>query len=217
MAVGVLALQGGFQKHLDVLHALNVIAREVRKPAELDGLDGLIIPGGESGALLKLMSPLSFVDAIQSFHKKGGCLFGTCAGAILLAKAVMPKQESIGLIDIDVHRNAYGRQMDSFVGTGCVVNAALPVAHVPCVFIRAPKISRVGEGVETLVTCQEVPVVVAQGRVMVATCHPELSADTAVHQHFVSAMIDKKKQSHDREGVVHRDSDVSKDVSKQGK
>jgi pyridoxal 5'-phosphate synthase pdxT subunit len=175
MSIGVLALQGGVDAHI---HALNGQAIPVKKPSELSGLSTLIIPGGETTALLKLMAPLGWMPAIADFHAAGGCLFGTCAGMILLAKHVQPEQKALGLIDIDVKRNAYGRQLDSFIAESVLSSGAA----LEMVFIRAPKITRVGDGVEVLVSHNNEPVMVRQGRVMVASFHPELSDSSPVYK-----------------------------------
>lgn len=174
--IAVLALQGGFQKHIDALAAAGLDAIAVKKPEQLAGKRHLIIPGGESSALLKLMAPLNWQQAIVDFHADGGHIFGTCAGMILLAKHVQPQQDSLGLIDIDVARNAYGRQIDSFIAEGEYQQQAIEL-----VFIRAPKMTRIGDDVEVLVTHAEQAVMVRQGRVMVASFHPELSVASPIY------------------------------------
>jgi len=188
--IGVLALQGDFALHVKALARcgrsgeMTVDAVEVRKPEELEGLDGLIIPGGESTTLLKLMDEWRFVPALEKFHAGGKPIFGTCAGLILLAREVeSPAQFSLGLIDVGVERNAYGRQRESFAAEG---QAELDDGQRPIemVFIRAPRIRRVGPGVTTLARHGDEPVMARQGRVLVATFHPELTNDTAVHQYF---------------------------------
>lgn len=184
MRIGVLALQGDFALHAKALARCGAEAVEVRKPAELAGLDGLIIPGGESTTLLKLMEEWGFVAAIEKFHAEGKPIFGTCAGLIVLAREVLnPRQFSLGLVDVTVERNAYGRQRESFEASG---TAALDGRRVPfeMVFIRAPRIRRVGPGVETLAEHGGEPVLARQGTVLVATFHPELTDDTAVHRFF---------------------------------
>jgi 5'-phosphate synthase pdxT subunit len=191
MKIGVLALQGDFEAHgkaLARVHASGVMGEpvesvEVRKPEQLADLDGLIIPGGESTTLLKLMGDWGFMPAIEKFHAEGRPLFGTCAGLILLARDVeRPRQPSLGLIDVGVERNAYGRQRESFEAQG--------VAHlegprpVEMVFIRAPRIRRTGKGVSVLAEYGGEPVMAREGHVLVATFHPELTADPAVHAYF---------------------------------
>ena len=184
MTVGVLALQGDFALHIRALQQCGVESVEVRKPEELAGVDGLIIPGGESTTLLKLMEEWGFVPALEKFSGAGKPIFGTCAGAILLARDVeSPRQLSLGLIDIGVERNAYGRQRESFEsrGTATLNGASVPIDMM---FIRAPRIRRVGEGVQTLARHGEETVMARQGSVLVATFHPELTDDPAVHRYF---------------------------------
>ena len=191
MKIGVLALQGDFAMHAKALArcggeggAPPVEVVEVRKPEQLEDLDGLIMPGGESTTLLKLMDAWGFVPALEKFHAGGRPIFGTCAGLILLAREVTsPAQFSLGLIDVGVERNAYGRQRESFEAHGV---AELGARRVPVemVFIRAPRIRRLGAGVQTLAEHGGEPVMVRQGAVLVATFHPELTDDPAVHAYF---------------------------------
>ncbi|MEK7384802.1 MAG: pyridoxal 5'-phosphate synthase glutaminase subunit PdxT [candidate division NC10 bacterium] len=184
MRIGVLALQGDFALHAKALARCGAEAVEVRKPGELADCDGLIIPGGESTTLLKLMDEWEFVPAIEKFHAEGKPIFGTCAGLIVLAREVEnPRQFSLGLIDVTVERNAYGRQRESFEASGA---ASLDGSPVPLemVFIRAPRIRRVGPGVEPLAEHRGEPVLARQGTVLVAAFHPELTEDTAVHRYF---------------------------------
>ena len=184
MKIGVLALQGDFDRHAKALEGCGVQAVEVRKPAELADVDGLIMPGGESTTLLKLMDAWGFVPALEKFHAEGRPIFGTCAGLILLAREVdNPRQFSLGFIDVGVERNAYGRQRESFEARGSATldHRATPVEMV---FIRAPRIRRLGAGVETLATWRDEPVMARQGSVLVATFHPELTDDRAVHEYF---------------------------------
>jgi len=183
MRIGVLALQGDFAAHARALRRLDVDAPEVRKPSELAGLDGLVIPGGESTTLLKLMGD-EFPGALRAFHGAGRPIYGTCAGLILLAReTVNPRQPSLGLIDVTAERNAYGRQKESWEAEA---EAELAGARVPLrmVFIRAPRIARIGPGVRTLATCRDEPVLARQGHVLVSTFHPELTEDLAVHRYF---------------------------------
>ena len=183
MRVGVLALQGDFALHAKALARCGVEPVEVRKPEQLGGLDGLIIPGGESTTLLKLMDAWDFTPAIEEFHDEGKPIFGTCAGLILLARGVQsPSQPSLGLIDIDVERNAYGRQRESFEVHG-EANLGRDVP-VEMVFIRAPRIRRVGPGVKVLARHGGEPVMASEGSVLVATFHPELTDDSSVHRYY---------------------------------
>jgi 5'-phosphate synthase pdxT subunit len=182
--IGVLALQGDFALHAKALARCGAEAVEVRKPGELADCDGLIIPGGESTTLLKLMDEWGFVPAIEKFHAEGKPIFGTCAGLIVLAREVEnPRQCSLGLIDVTVERNAYGRQRESFEASGAARLDGSPVP-LEMVFIRAPRIRRVGPGVEPLAEHRGEPVLARQGTVLVATFHPELTEDTAVHRYF---------------------------------
>jgi len=184
MRIGVLALQGDFALHARALEKCGVEAVEVRKPEQLDQVDGLIMPGGESTTLLKLMDAWGFVPALEKFHGAGKPIFGTCAGLILLAREVeSPKQFSLGLIDVAVERNAYGRQRESFEAAGTANLDKKPVP-LEMVFIRAPRIRRMGPDVQVLAEHGGEPVMAQQDRVLVATFHPELTDTTTVHQYF---------------------------------
>ncbi len=184
MKIGVLALQGDFALHTEALERCGAEPVLVRKPEELADLDGLVIPGGESTTLLRLMDAWNFVPAIEKFHAAGKPIFGTCAGLILLARDVSsPSQFSLGLIDVGVERNAYGRQRESFEARATATLGGTP-AQIELVFIRAPRIRRVGPGVQTLVTHAGDPVMAQQGTVLVAAFHPELTADLTVHRYF---------------------------------
>ena len=185
LTIGVLALQGDFAMHEAALARVGgVVTRQVRKPEDLDGLDGLVMPGGESTTLLKLMDAWGFVPALEKFHAEGHPIFGTCAGLILLARDVdRPKQFSLGLIDVGVERNAYGRQRESFVAHG---SAQLDGQTRPLemVFIRAPRITRMGREVQPLAEQGGDTVMARQGSILVATFHPELTTDPGVHEYF---------------------------------
>lgn len=184
MTIGVLALQGDFSLHAAALARCGAEAVEVRKPEQLAGLDGLIMPGGESTTLLKLMHEWGFVPALQAFHAAGKPIFGTCAGLILLAREVEnPRQFSLGFIDVLVERNAYGRQRESFEARGTAVLDGRE-RPVEMVFIRAPRIRQLGPGVETLARHGDEAVMARQGHVLVATFHPELTDDPTVHAYF---------------------------------
>lgn len=179
MKIGVLALQGDFDAHRRRLEELGAEVVLVKKPEQLDGIDGLVIPGGESGTFLKLLGEAGF-EKLKHFARAKPT-FGTCAGAILLASEVdNPKQEGLGVLDIGIRRNAYGRQIDSSIREGQLAGSPIEM-----VFIRAPKIERVGPGVEVIATEGRDPVAVRQGKAMAATFHPELSEDTRVHQAFL--------------------------------
>jgi pyridoxal 5'-phosphate synthase pdxT subunit len=192
MTVGVLALQGDFDAHRRRLEELGAEVVLVKKPEQLDQIDGLVIPGGESGTFLKLLGDAGFEKLKQFVQAKP--TFGTCAGAILLASEVEnPQQTGLGALNIRIRRNAYGRQIDSSIREGKFLASknggqapnARDESPLEMVFIRAPKIVHVGEGVEVLATEGADPVVVRQGRAMASTFHPELSEDVRVHQAFL--------------------------------
>src|SRR5271163_4442999 len=190
MKIGVLALQGDFDAHRRRLEELGAEVLLVKKPEQLDEIDGLVIPGGESGTFLKLLGEEGFETLKQFVRRKP--TFGTCAGAILLAAEVEnPKQAGLGAIDIAIRRNAYGRQLDSSIRQGRFVPEKPGDSPLEMVFIRAPKIERVGKGVEVFATEGADPVAVRQGRAMAATFHPELSDDTRVHQAFLDLIADR--------------------------
>ena len=180
MKIGVLAIQGDFDAHRRRLEQLGAEVILVRNPDELDAVDGLVIPGGESTTFLKFLGQNGFLKKLRDFVKVKPT-FGTCAGAILLAKEVTnPDQEGLAAIDIGIRRNAYGRQVDSFIDE---IDSKL--GPIETVFIRAPRIERVGPSVEVLATEKNDPVLVRQGKVMAATFHPELSEDPTVHAEFL--------------------------------
>ena len=198
MPIGVLALQGDFDAHRRRLEELGAEVVLVKKPEQFDHIDGLVIPGGESGTFLKLLGEAGFEKLREFVHSKP--TFGTCAGAILLAKEVEnPHQAGLGALNIRIRRNAYGRQIDSSIREGKFFartsgdhhDAALRETPLEMVFIRAPKIERVGEGVEVIATEGPDPVAVRQGKTMAATFHPELSNDTRVHQAFLDLVKEK--------------------------
>ncbi len=180
--IGVLAIQGGFAAHARALEEAGAEAVEVRKAEHLESLDGLILPGGESTTFLKFLERDSLIDSLQQFLAEKP-VFGTCAGCILLAGQVShPPQQSLQAMDITVERNAYGRQIDSAIRSG---ETQLPGGPLEMVYIRAPRIARVGPEVEVLAERDGFPVLVRQGKLLAATFHPELSEDRRVHQYFV--------------------------------
>ena len=188
MEIGVLALQGDFREHGAVLSSLGVGVREVRLPGQLDSLDGLVIPGGESTTIARLMHLYELDKAILDFQ---GAIFGTCAGMIVLAHEAtdgVPGQRQLGLIDIAVLRNGYGRQVASFES---VVTLSDNVT-VPGVFIRAPKIVSLGSGVSVLGHLDGDPVLVQQGPVLAASFHPELGDDLSVHKCFLELVEERR-------------------------
>ena len=180
--IGVLAIQGDFYAHARVLHRIGLDAIQVRTSADLAALDGLIIPGGESTTMLKFIEEESLASSIVSIAGKGKPIFGTCAGAILLAREVYnPPQASLGLADIVVERNGYGRQVDSFIAD---VETTLEGGPIEAVFIRAPKIKRFGAGVDVLASLNGEPVLVRERNILAAAFHPELTDDMRVHRLF---------------------------------
>jgi 5'-phosphate synthase pdxT subunit len=189
MIIGVLALQGDFDAHRRRLEELGAEVILVRKPEQFDGIDGLVIPGGESSTFLKLLSRDTFQKLSDFVRSKP--TFGTCAGAIMLAREVEnPHQPGLNAIDMTIRRNAYGRQIDS-----TIVEVATTLGREPLemVFIRAPRIEEVGPDVEVLAKRDDYPVLVREGRVMAATFHPELSEDKRVHEEFLKLVRNGEK------------------------
>jgi len=192
MTIGVLALQGDFDAHRRRLEELGAEVVLVKKPEQLDQIDGLVIPGGESNTFLKLLGEEGFAKLKDFVLTRP--TFGTCAGAILLAKEVEnPTQSALGALDITVRRNAYGRQIDSSIREGQFQNSPIEM-----VFIRAPKIERVGRQVEVIATDGDDPVLVRQGKTLAATFHPELSDDRRIHQFFLDVISAENQQSTSR-------------------
>lgn len=182
MRVGVLAIQGDYEAHKARLEQLGAEVTLVRKPEQLDAIDAIIIPGGESSTFLNFLVERGFLEKLRDFVSTKPT-FGTCAGAILLAREVEnPPQQSLGALDIRIRRNAYGRQIDSSIREASTKLAGGPLEMV---FIRAPRITKTGKGVEVLASENGDPVLVRQGKIMAATFHPELSEDTRVHQEFL--------------------------------
>jgi 5'-phosphate synthase pdxT subunit len=192
LVIGILALQGAYEAHAHTLLSLGATAKLIRTPDELQAegpshVDGLIIPGGESTTMLKFLELNNFLESLTIFVRTTPT-FGTCAGAILLAKEVLhPAQTSLAALDITVERNAYGRQIDSAILTA---PTELEGGPLEMVFIRAPRITRTGPAVKTLATRDGFPVLVREGHLLAATFHPELSADTRVHQLFLDLIHD---------------------------
>lgn len=187
--IGVLALQGAFREHRQRLESLGARVREVRLPADLAGLDGLVLPGGESTTVARLMTDFGLWEPLRDFHASGGALWGTCAGAILLARGVQGappqfggQQRSLAVMDLSVRRNAFGRQVDSFAVPLDVRGLDVPF---PAVFIRAPVIEEVGEGVEVLARHAGGIVLARQGRLLASAFHPELTPDARLHALFL--------------------------------
>ena len=183
MKIGILAVQGDFAAHAAMLAGLGADTVEVRTPKDLAGCDGLILPGGESTTQLQFLQEEGLADAIKQFAAAGKAIFGTCAGAILLATDVKnPHQDSLGLLDMTVLRNGYGRQVHSDVVTG---PSTLKKEPMEMVFIRGPIFERVGPGIEILAEYAGKPALVQKGRLIAAAFHPELTTDTTIHKHFL--------------------------------
>ena len=187
--VGVLALQGDFAEHEFALRAQGLHTRQIRQPAHLAAIDGLVLPGGESTTLLNLMEDGPWFEALRTFHREGGAMLGTCAGAILLARRVVgPPQASVGLLDAVIRRNGFGRQVDSFEADLEVAGYRRPLRAV---FIRAPRFVKLGPRVEVLARLDRggaitgEPVLVREGSILAATFHPELTEDSTLHRQFV--------------------------------
>jgi pyridoxal 5'-phosphate synthase pdxT subunit len=176
MRIGVLALQGNFREHAAMLRRLGAEPVEVRKPEQLEGLDGLVVPGGESTTFVRLMRLYGLEEAIRSFEQP---ILGTCAGLIVLGR------EYLGLVDVEVARNAYGRQVHSFEADLDLTGEGEPLRGV---FIRAPRVTSAGDDVEVLAELDGEPVLLRQGRFLVATFHPELTDDTRVHELFIDTV-----------------------------
>ncbi len=177
--IGVLALQGNFREHVQLLRGLGAEVVEVRKPEQLDGLDGLVIPGGESTTITRLMRLYGIDEALRRFERP---IFGTCAGMIVLDR------EHLGLVDVVVRRNAYGRQVASFETDLELVGDSEPLRGV---FIRAPWIEEAGDDVEVLAEHDGRPVLAREGRILVASFHPELTGDTRVHEMFLKMVTEE--------------------------
>ena len=187
MKIGVLALQGDFDAHRKRLAELGAEVVLVKKPEQLNDIAGLVIPGGESSTFLKLLGEEGFAKLKDFVRVKP--TFGTCAGAILLANEVEnPKQAGLGALDITIRRNAYGRQVDSSIREGKFLNNPIEM-----VFIRAPKIERVGQGIEVVATEGRDPVMVRKGKTLAATFHPELSDDARIHRYFLDLVANGKQ------------------------
>ena len=191
MKVGILAVQGDFEAHAATLARMGIDYVFVRTPRDLDGVDAVILPGGESTTQWKFLVEEGLDKSLREHAARGGALFGTCAGAILLAHEVHnPEQPSLGLADIDVTRNAYGRQLASEVRHE---TTSLSPAPLEMVFIRAPVIERTGAGVEILASSGGQPVLIRQGYILIATFHPELTSDITVHEYFVRMVTEENR------------------------
>jgi len=191
VTVGVLALQGAFGLHVDLLESLGVRAVEVRRADQLDSIDRLVLPGGESTTMSMLAERFDLLEPLRDFCRSGRPVFGTCAGAILLGSEILDgrdDQHCLGAVDISVRRNGFGRQVDSFeidVDVDALADAGLGDAPFHAVCIRAPVIERVGDGVEVMASIDGSPALVRDGAIMVAIFHPELAGDRRLHELFV--------------------------------
>lgn len=186
MLVGILAVQGDFEAHAAMLAKLGAGVREVRRAGELQGLDGLVLPGGESTTQMHFLRTEGLAEAIQQMAKNGGAFFGTCAGVILLAQEVQnPQQESLGLADVSVVRNGYGRQLDSGI---FALPTKLTAQPLEAVFIRAPIVERTGPGWKVLAERDGKPVLLRKGKILLSTFHPELTGDTTIHKYFLGML-----------------------------
>ena len=196
--IGVLALQGDFEAHAAAVARLGGSSVEVRRSAQLAGLDGLVLPGGESTTLLNLMRDEPWFEELRGHHAAGGAILATCAGAILVSSKVLnPDQPSLGLLDATIERNGWGRQVDSFEA---VVDVPALGGVVEAVFIRAPRFRKLGRAVEVLGRVRGEPVVVRQGRVLAMTFHPELTSDRRLHRHFLEIAAEASAEREDIEG-----------------
>ena len=195
ITVGVLALQGDFREHLQAFRKIETAARDIRLPGELDQVQGLVIPGGESTTINKLIDKYDFQKKLHDFAASGRPVFGTCAGLILLSKKAVGEGRQLGFIDIEVERNAYGRQIESFEE---VINLDLgngtDKKRFNAVFIRAPKISRTGSGVKVLGTAGDEVVLARENNILVCAFHPELTDDNIIHKYFLEMIREYLKE-----------------------
>jgi 5'-phosphate synthase pdxT subunit len=189
--IGILAVQGDFEAHAEMLASMGVDTVQVRTSADVEGCNGLILPGGESTTQLQFLQEEGLYETIKRFAADGHAVFGTCAGAILLATDVQnPKQDSLGLLDMTVLRNGYGRQIASDVFTA---NSTLKSDPLEMVFIRGPIIDRIGPGVEILAQHAGKPAIVRKGHLLATTFHPELTSDTTLHEYFLKMAAESSK------------------------
>ena len=199
MKIGILAVQGDFAAHAAMLEGMGIETVEVRTPADMVGCDGLILPGGESTTQLQFLQEEGLAETIKKFAADGHAVFGTCAGAILLATEVEgPKQESLGLLDMTVLRNGYGRQIASDVFSA---KSTLKDEPLEMVFIRGPIIERTGPGIEILAKHAGNPAIVQKGRLLPTTFHPELTSDTTVHEYFLKLAVESGHDSGKKNGA----------------
>jgi|TARA_B100002003_G_C14066479_1_gene513211 5'-phosphate synthase pdxT subunit len=182
MKIGVLALQGDFREHITILRKLNVNSTEIRKPEEMNDIDGLIIPGGESTAISSFLKKTKLNKEIIKKNKNGMCIYGTCAGAIILAREIKgQKNSSLGLADIAIKRNDYGRQIESFETELSIKE----IGKFNGIFIRAPAITKCNNNCEILAEFDDKPVMLKEDKILITTFHPELTKDTRIHRYFL--------------------------------
>jgi pyridoxal 5'-phosphate synthase pdxT subunit len=191
MKIGVLALQGAFQEHQEMLEQLGAETVLVKKPEHLEGIDGLVVPGGESTTMGKLLREYNLLDPIRAMGQQGMPVFGTCAGMIVMAKAIQGADEPhLALMDVEVNRNSFGRQINSFETDLDI--PAIGDEPFPAVFIRAPHITRVGDNVKVLSTYEDRVVAAQQGNLLALSFHPELTGDNRIHKYFLSLVEEQK-------------------------
>jgi len=193
--VGILALQGDFREHINILKKMNIKTKEIKLPGQLDKIDGLIIPGGESTTINKLFEKYGFREKLERFAESGKPIFGTCAGLIVLACTMVGEEKQLCLIDIDIERNAYGRQIESFEKyISLNFNHTTRTKKFNSIFIRAPKIIRIGKNVKILGRYNSEVVLARDKNILVCAFHPELTEDTRIHQYFIAMIIDNLKE-----------------------
>ncbi len=195
--VGVLALQGAFSEHISALKKCGVSVSQIKLPGQLEDVDGLIIPGGESTAMIKLMKKYKFYEPLDNFFKKKKPIFGTCAGLIILAKEIVGEKSGFGYININVERNAYGRQIDSFEEflDLNLNNGTTDSVKFKSIFIRAPKISGLAKDVKILARLKEEAVLAQSNNVLVCAFHPELTQDLRIHKYFIEMIKNSKREN----------------------
>lgn len=197
ITIGVLALQGAFQEHIEALKKCGVRAKEIRLPGQLEEIDGLIIPGGESTTMAKLMKEYKFYRPLDDFYNKKKPIFGTCAGMIMLAKNIDGENSGLGYINIDVERNAYGRQIESFEESLdlSLNNGSGSSDRFKSIFIRAPKISGSGKDIKVLARFKQEAVLVQDNNILACTFHPELTDDLRIHKYFIEMIKNLKREN----------------------
>jgi 5'-phosphate synthase pdxT subunit len=211
LKIGIFAVQGDYEAHARMLDRLGVAYKLVRTPEDIANVDALILPGGESTTMLKFLQEEKLEQPLRDLYARGGAFLATCAGAILMAREVKrPAQPSLGFADIVVERNGYGRQLSSEVRSG---PSKLKDADLEMVFIRAPIISEVGSNVEVLASDREHPVLLRQGRLLIATFHPELTDDTAVHELFLKIAAEASPQASSKNTTTPANAETAPDTS----